>query len=128
MEPISAGLLVAIATGAAGEAGKQLWERLAGMIRRPPAEPSDTPTGDTELVALAQSPGDRARAQALGDVLARRAQGDEAFRADLMQWRQQAQNLRTGDGDTHNVIRGSTHHAPVLQGRDFSGVNFNLPK
>ncbi|MET9440782.1 hypothetical protein [Streptomyces sp. NPDC006610] len=133
MDPISAGLLVAIATGAAGEAGRQLWAGLGGLVTRRTAieagerETSATITGSAELASLNEAPDDLERAQALSNILARRAQVDEAFRAGLMQWHQQAQALRTGDGETTNAISGGTQNGPILQGRDFSGINFNGP-
>ncbi len=131
MDPISAGLLVAIATGAAGEAGKQLWEGLTGLVR---SRPGDAPTqpdaissnhGESELALFAESSNDLDRARVLSESLTRRAERDEPFRAGLMQWHQQAQALRTGDGETNNTISGGSQNGPVLQGRDFSGINFN---
>ncbi|MDQ0595685.1 hypothetical protein QF037_000030 [Streptomyces canus] len=133
MDPISAALLVAIATGAAGEAGKQLWGGLAGLVRRRPAgetaelNAASSNPGESELALLAQSPDDVDLARALSEALTHRAEHDEAFRAGLMQWHQQAQALRTGDGETKNTISGGNQSGPVLQGRDFSGINFNGP-
>ncbi|MFD4561033.1 hypothetical protein ACFWP5_43100 [Streptomyces sp. NPDC058469] len=49
------------------------------------------------------------------------------FRTHLMQWQQQAQLLRTGDGDAINTVSGGDQRGPVVQGRDFSGLNFNVP-
>lgn len=128
MDPISAGLLVAMATGAGGEAGRSLWETLTGLVRRNPERqplPAVRPTGEDELAALDESPYDRARARLLSEALTRRAQQDPAFRAALEQWNRQAQALRAGDGETANTINGGTQHGPVLQGRDFSGITFN---
>ncbi|MFF4120303.1 hypothetical protein ACFY0P_43640 [Streptomyces sp. NPDC001714] len=130
MDPVSASLLVAMANGAAGEAGKQLWEGLSRVIRRTPAGESratDTLAGELELAALEESPNELDRAQALSEALQRRAENDGEFRASLQQWHQQAQNLRTGDGETRNIISGGTQKGPILQGRDFSGINFNTP-
>ncbi|MFJ3185625.1 hypothetical protein [Streptomyces halstedii] len=133
MDPISAGLLVAMATGTAGEAGRHLWLTLSGLVRRAPAPRGGTidrravTTGEEELTALDEAPRDEERARALSEALSRRAQHDPAFGAGLAQWHQQARELRTGDGETSNEISGGTQHAPVLQGRDFSGINFNTP-
>jgi hypothetical protein len=138
MDPISAGLLVALASGAAGEAGRQLWVALNGLVRRrPPEADSGSPeadsgspeaaVGEAEVASLADAPRDVARAQALSEALGRRAAQDPSFRASVAQWHQQAQALRTGDGDVSNTISGGTQHGPVLQGRDFSGINFNTP-
>lgn len=132
MDPISAALLVAIATGAAGEAGKQLWTGLTGLVRTTDrageaAVASPSSPGQAELALLNEAPGDLQRAQALAAALAQRADEDGAFRSRLVQWHQQAQALRTGDGETANTISGGTQRGPVLQGRDFSGINFNGP-
>lgn len=131
MDPISAGLLVAIATGAAGEARTQLWAVLTGLVRRSPGDATAQPDaissnhGESELALFAESPNDLYRARALSEALRRRAAHDEYFRADLIQWHQRAQALRTGDGQTNNTISGGSQNGPVLQGRDFSGINFN---
>lgn len=129
MDPISAGLLVAVATGAAGEAGKQLWTRLTELVGRRPEreENAPLPVGSAELLSFHQDPQDLDRAGALSSALASRAENDATFRNELAQWHQQAQNLRTGDGETSNTISGGTVNGPVLQGRDFSGINFNGP-
>jgi hypothetical protein len=121
MDPISASLLVAAATGAGGEMGRHLWSALRGLVRSGPA------TGEAELAALSQAPDDVERARALSEALNRRAEQDPTFRADLTQWQQQAHLLRIGDGNAHNAISGGTQHGPVVQGRDFSGITFNTP-
>jgi len=131
VDPISASLLVAAATGAGGEVGRHLWAALCGLVRRSPAEEapgSPVPvTGEAELALLSEAPHDVERARSLGEALCRRAEHDPVFRSGLMQWRQQAQLLRAGDGDTTNTVSGGTQNGPVVQGRDFSGVNFNAP-
>ncbi|MGW0756923.1 hypothetical protein ACWD1Y_10605 [Streptomyces sp. NPDC002814] len=131
MDPISVSLLVAVATGAGGEVGRQLWVALRGLVRRNPEEGAagspDPATGDVELASLSEAPHDVDRARALSEVLSRRAEQDPLFRANLTQWQQQAQMLHTGDGDTSNTINGGTQNGPVVQGRDFSGINFNAP-
>jgi hypothetical protein len=129
MDPISAGLLVAVATGAAGEAGRQLWTALSDMIRRrtPDEGTSEPATGQAELVSLSEAPHDVTRAQELSLALSLRAQQDPRFAAALTQWRQQAQTLHAGAGDTTNTVSGGEQHGPLLQGRDFSGITFNVP-
>jgi hypothetical protein len=133
MDPISAGLLVAIATGAAGEAGRQLWAGLSGLVTNRTAtetgqlENAPASSGAAELASLNEAPNDLERARSLSSALTQRAERDEAFRAGLLQWHQQAQALRTGDGETTNTISGGTQNGPVLQGRDFSGIKFNGP-
>ncbi|WP_318202299.1 hypothetical protein [Streptomyces sp. SCL15-4] len=131
MDSISASLLMTMATGAAGEAGRQLWTALSGLVRRgPAAEAAGTPvqaTGEIELAALSEAPHDAARARALSEALGRRAQQEPWFLAELAQWHRQAQRLDTGQGDTSNTISGGTQNGPVLQGRDFSAITFNAP-
>ncbi|MFF9521785.1 hypothetical protein [Streptomyces achromogenes] len=129
MDSISADLLVTMATGAAGEAGRQLWAALSGLVRRRPAEEEapEPATGEAELVSLAEAPHDVARARALSEVLGARAEQDPWFLAELTRWHQRARGLETGQGDTSNTISGGTQHGPVLQGRDFSGITFNDP-
>ncbi|WAX79211.1 hypothetical protein [Streptomyces sp. KMM 9044] len=132
MDPISVGLLVALATGAAGEAGRQLWTGLTDLVGRG-CEADDaeeggivpTATGEAELALFTRDPQDPGRARSLRDALALRAEHDPAFRGSLAQWHQQAQALRTGDGGTVNTISGGTVNGPVLQGRDFSGIDFD---
>lgn len=126
MDPISVGLLIAMATGAAGEAGRQLWSGLSSLVRRDPAITAEgPPTGEAELSLFAENPQDEERAQSLIDALTVRAERDVDFRAALSQWHQQAQTLSTGSGETTNTISGGELKGPVLQGRDFSGINFN---
>ena len=131
MDPISASLLTAVATGAGGELGQQLWGALRGLVRRSPTgEPAGSPdpaTGEAELTALSAAPHDVERARALSEALRRRAEQDPLFRTHLTQWQQQAQVLRTGDGDAHNTVSGGNQQGPIVQGRDFSGLNINVP-
>ncbi|CAL9508555.1 hypothetical protein SUDANB145_03569 [Streptomyces sp. enrichment culture] len=134
MDPIAAGLLVAVATGAAGEAGRQLWDVLGRLVRRAPEPGDGTPdtrvpaTGEAELAALDEAPHDMERARRLSEALGHRAVHDSEFRAELAQWQHQARILRTGDGETSNTISGGVQHGPVLQGRDFSEIHFNGPQ
>lgn len=122
---------MAVATGAGGELGQQLWSALRGLVRRNPpeeaAQPQPPATAELELASLSEAPHDMDRARALSEALTRRAEQDPTFRAHLTQWQQQAQLLRTGDGDTNNTVSGGTQHGPVVQGRDFSGITFNTP-
>ncbi|MFJ4695394.1 hypothetical protein [Streptomyces sp. NPDC088766] len=129
MDPISAGLLVAMATGAGGEAGRQLWAVLNRLVRGRPEDRGSpaVAAGEAELVALSQAPHDEERARALSAVLLHRAEQDAVFRADLAQWWQRARTLSTGQGETTNTISGGTQRSQVLQGRDFSGITFNGP-
>ncbi|NEE12084.1 hypothetical protein G3M58_37215 [Streptomyces sp. SID7499] len=133
MEPISVGLLAALAGGVGGEAGRQAWAGLSALVRRPfqrgrgIAQAAVVGSGEAELTALGQEPTDAVHAQALSAALALRAAADAEFHAALQQWHTQAQLARTGEGDVHNTISGGTQHGPVLQGRDFSGISLITP-
>lgn len=126
MDPVSVGLLAALAGGAGGEIGRQAWAGLTCLVRRPsPALPdgSPTPTGEGELTALSDRPSDAERAHALSTTLAVRAALDADFRARLEQWSQEARNVSVG-GDVHNSVSGSIVRGSVVQGRDFFGPDF----
>lgn len=127
VDPISVGLLAALAGGAGGEMGREAWAGLVALVRRPFRRRDDAvpvqASGDAELVALAQAPADPARARALSEVLARRAAGDEDFARALDLWRRQAPAVGEA-GSVTNTVSGGTQHGPVLQGRDFSGITF----
>jgi hypothetical protein len=126
VEPISMVLLAALAGGAGGEAGKQAWSALSALVCRPFHRADDMPavsSGEAELAALEQAPGPE-RANALSTVLAVRAALDSQFCTGLQQWHEQTRVVPTGDGEVTSTISGGTFHAPVLQGRDFSGISF----
>ncbi|MER6470377.1 hypothetical protein [Streptomyces collinus] len=132
MDPISAGLLAALAGGVGGELGRQVWAGLGVLVRRPFQRdddggqlPAAACLGEAELVRLEEQPADLARAQALSSALAVRAAVDMDFHARLQQWLTQATALvHSRNGETRNEISGGTFHGPVLQGRDFSGASF----
>ncbi|MER5473107.1 hypothetical protein [Streptomyces sp. NPDC002685] len=133
MDPVSVGLLVALAGGAGGEVGRQAWAGLGALVRHPLRRGEDSPgssvvsSGEAELVRLGQAPGDSSRAQALSTALAVRAAVDEDFHARLRQWSEAAELVRTGDGGTYNTVSGGTFSGPVIQGRDVSGNSFGVP-
>nr|WP_203351774.1 hypothetical protein [Streptomyces sp. Sge12] len=131
MDPVSVGLLVALAGGAGGEVGRQALAGLSALVRRPfrrgdGTDGQDPPvsSGVAELARLEQDPADQARAQALSTALAVRAVLDTGFRTALEGWHEQAKLVRTGDGEITDTISGGTLNEPVLQGRDFSGLSF----
>ncbi|RSO09125.1 hypothetical protein DMH26_01990 [Streptomyces sp. WAC 05379] len=130
MDPVSVGLLAALAGGAGGEMGRQAWASLSDLVRRPlgrslgDAQPPVVSSGEAELTALSEEPSDPARTQALSAALTERAAADEDFHADLQQWHERAKLVRTGNGEVHNTISGGHYGGPVLQGRDFSGTSF----
>ncbi|MFF9819734.1 hypothetical protein [Streptomyces sp. NPDC014006] len=132
MDPVSVGLLAALAGGAGGELGQQAWAGLTALVRRPfrrnaGEEAPVVSSGEAELARLAQDPADQQYAQALSTALAVRAALDTAFRNGLAAWQEQAKLVSTGDSTVHNTISGGTQHGPVLQGRDFSGLSFTTP-
>ncbi|MBC2877647.1 MULTISPECIES: hypothetical protein [Streptomyces] len=122
MDQIAPELLMTLAGGAAGAAGRQAWETLRSLVvrRRPGGEPEE----DGELTALAEAPDDAARAAELAEALALRARQDPAFAQALADWRRQAEALegttRTGSGNVHNSVSGGTQNT-VIQARDVSG-------
>ncbi|MFF2520321.1 hypothetical protein [Streptomyces sp. NPDC058086] len=132
MDPVSVGLLAALAGGAGGEAGRQAWAGLSALVRRPfrrngGEQAPVVSSGEPELVALTADPGAQGRAQALSTALAVRAAVDEDFRTHLAAWQEQATLVRTGDGAVTNTVSGGTQNGPVVQGRDFSNLTFTTP-
>ncbi|QFZ72918.1 hypothetical protein GFH48_06225 [Streptomyces fagopyri] len=133
MDPVSVGLLAALAGGAGGEVGRQAWAGLSALVRRPVRRdgggriPAASSSGEGELVRLAENPADQGRAQALSTVLAVRAALDEDFRSGLLAWQEQARLVRTGDGTVTNNVSGGAQHGPVVQGRDFTNLTFTSP-
>jgi hypothetical protein len=130
VDPVLTSLLVATATGTGGEMGRQLWAVLRGLVRRNPTRETagspDPAAGEVELASLSEAPHDVERARRLSEALSFRAAQDPEFRANLLRWQQQAQMLR-GNGDTRNTVTGGSQRGPIVQGRDFSGINFNAP-
>ena len=134
MDPVAIGaVLAAIAGGAGGALGSQLWVDLSALVRRPFRHAHTTgeataalPSGSAELVALKQSPTDEQRALALVRVLVARADVDSEFQQGLSAWWDQASQIHLGE-DVTNTVSGGTFHGPVLQGRDFSGLSFGSP-
>ncbi|WP_119582260.1 hypothetical protein [Streptomyces europaeiscabiei] len=133
MDPVSVGLLAALAGGAGGELGRQAWAGLSDLVRRPLRRGQNTAqdpvanSAEAELAALGQGPTDPVRAQALSTALAVRAALDTDFRAGLQLWHEQAKLVHAGDAEVHNTISGGTQSGPVFQGRDYSGISFAIP-
>lgn len=132
MDPVTIGaVLLAIVSGAAGEAGSRLWAGLSALVRRPFRHGQysrDTVvqarSGEAELAALEQAPNDQGRAVALAEMLVARADVDSGFRQALEDWWTQASQVSSREGSVTNVISGGTQHGPVIQGRDFTGLTF----
>ncbi len=123
-------LLAALAGGAGGEIGWQAWTGLTALVRRPLRDGQGTEdgpavrSGEVELAELERAPADPACARALSTALVVRAAVDADFRTGLERWHEQAQLVRTGDGQVDSTISGDTFNGPVLLGRDISGVSF----
>ncbi|MGV9690181.1 hypothetical protein ACWDUX_13815 [Streptomyces sp. NPDC003444] len=137
MDPITAAALAALAGGLGSEAGRQIWQGVTELVRRPfhrLGSPQGTEqdgalqisSGELEVAALERDPTDPLRAQALATALGVRAALDEEFRVLLEEWWQQAQT--TSGSEVHNSISGGTQNGPVLQGRDFSNLTFDMPR
>ncbi|MFB7112529.1 hypothetical protein [Streptomyces sp. NPDC056291] len=124
MEPVTAELLIALASGAAGAAGQSLWERLRGLVRRDASagEGGDQQAGEGELVALDEDTGNTLRARELADALVLRARQDPAFAEALELWRQEAERIHSGGGggDMHQEVSGGTQRNVVFT-RDVHG-------
>jgi hypothetical protein len=124
MDPISVGLLAAVASGAGGEMGKQAWAKLSALVHKPFQKGDTFSSGEAELALLGQTPNDVARAQALSTALAVRAALDGEFGAELDTW-------RTADAmpllekprvrDVYNKITGGTFEGMVIQAGNIEG-------
>lgn len=138
MDPITAAALAALAGSLGSEAGRQAWQGLTALVRRPFARSTTQGTGDgtmpqissgeLEVASLAGDPADPMRAQALATALGVRAALDGEFRGLLDQWWQQAQAAPSG-GNVHNNIGGNIESgANVVQSRDVSSLTFNMTR
>lgn len=136
MDPITAAALAALAGSVGSEAGRQAWAGLTELVRRPfrrgtvPEPTRDgaprVSSGELELAALQDDSNDPNRAQALVTALQVRAALDEDFRVRLDEWWRSAQVA--GGGEVHNSVSGGVQNGPVVQGRDFSNLTFNMTR
>lgn len=136
MDAITAAALTAMAGSVGGDAGRQAWQGLTALVRRPfrrgsaeDARSEGAPgisSGELEVAELESDPADPLRAQALATALGVRAALDGEFRALLEEWWQDVRS--TASNEVHNSISGGTQNGPVLQGRDFSSPTFNMSK
>ncbi|GGZ25320.1 hypothetical protein GCM10010387_18540 [Streptomyces inusitatus] len=126
MDPVSMGVLAALAGGAGGELGRQAWAALSELVRRPfGGQVEAAAPGEAELAALSEAPGEQVRAEALSGALAARAVVDPEFAAALDSWRGRVPALV--EGSVTNTVSGGTQYGSVIQGRDFSGITFSNP-
>ena len=131
MDPVTMGaVLAAVASGAGGALGSQVWNEICALIRRPfrhgvadDAPGAALPIGDETLAALEQHPADVESATGLAKALITRAARDREFQHELAAWWEQARQVQLGD-QVSNTISGGSQYGPVLQGRDFTDLNF----
>ncbi len=131
MDPVTMGaVLAAIAGGAGGALGSQAWNGICALIRRHfrhGVANEDTGavllSSEAALAALEQHPGDVGSATELAGALITRAGTDSEFRHELAAWWEHARQVQLGD-HVSNAISGGIQYGPVLQGRDFTGLNF----
>jgi hypothetical protein len=135
MDPVTLGaVLLAVVTGVSETFSGQLWAGVVSLVRRPgrrkkaPGDDAVTvPSGEAELAALRQAPGNQQKAVALAEVLLARADADDGFKQALLSWWAQAEPVRLSIGNATNTISGGTQFGPVLQGRDFSNLSLGVP-
>ncbi|MBV2357139.1 hypothetical protein KUM39_22645 [Streptomyces sp. J2-1] len=131
MDPITGAALAALAGSLGGEAGRSAWQGLTALVRRPFRRtgqedaqlPDGLPSGEPELTALQRDPANQAHAQALATALGVRAALDAEFRARLDEWWEQTRS--TSIDVVENRVTGGTQ-GNVVQGRDFTGLTFNI--
>ncbi|MEU5509057.1 hypothetical protein ACFTZ8_10195 [Streptomyces fungicidicus] len=119
MDPIPEELLMALAGGAAGSAGQQIWQSLRGLVRREPAVGGRPPesSAEGELALLEQHPDEAERARELAAALHRRAELDPAFADALTRWQAEGERAHraTGAAATFEVSGGTQHSVVMAQ-------------
>jgi hypothetical protein len=130
VEPVAAELLVTLAAGDGSTADRRAWADLGALIRQPFQRIISThmppaSTGEPEMTALERAPEDSAAAQRLSMAIALRAMVDAEFYNGLLAWQAHAETLRTGSGDVHNSIDGSSVYGSSIQARDISHITIN---
>jgi tetratricopeptide (TPR) repeat protein len=111
MDPITAALLLAVASGGSEAVGSQVWEGLRALVHRwfrGGAAGRRPDPAARDLAALDRDRGDENAAARLADALAARAELDPDFRAQLEAWHVGAQRVYAG------VISGSVVQAQVI--------------
>ncbi|MGW4693832.1 hypothetical protein ACWEO1_15745 [Kitasatospora cineracea] len=117
MDPILLGSLAAMAGGAGGELGKQSWNALVALVRRP-FQRAGRSSGETELAALEADPQNTELAVRLERVLDNRAAADPEFEVALEEWHGQAQAAVAGTTTTinnTNTISGNASLGLAIQ-------------
>lgn len=128
MDPITAAVLAAtvvpLASGAAGEAGKQAWSSLVGYLRTKSARDG----APAEAEALERQP-DAARGEVLAIRLVELARRDREFEAWLRAWFRDAAVLAQPQASVVNVVSGQAQvHGGVVQAHTITGpISFGAP-
>jgi hypothetical protein len=122
MDPITAPIIAAavakVFNGAAGEAGKQTWTALAGLVRSAFGG-RDRSRPVLAVEELERHPGDPALVESLAGALADAADLDPDFAGDLRRWLADADRT---SGDVANIVAGSAQvYGNVVQARDIHG-------
>ncbi|BCJ66834.1 hypothetical protein [Polymorphospora rubra] len=128
VDPVTAAVLAAtvvpLASGAAGEAGRQAWVSLASVLRtrfgRGPAP--------VAADALERAP-DRPRAEVLATHLVELAEGDPEFRGWLHAWFQEAAAAANSRRDVTNIVAGQAQiSGGLVQTHTITGsLSFGVP-
>ncbi|MFD6748156.1 hypothetical protein ACWHA6_37010 [Streptomyces anthocyanicus] len=130
MDAMSPALLVKAALTAAVHTAqaprREVWHQLAELVARS----SDTKessslcaSGRRELDALTAAPTSEARAQALADVLTRRAGDDPQFREALQAWENEVRSRSLQDEPPLQAV-ASCVQGSVMQSGFLSGISF----
>jgi hypothetical protein len=123
MDPVTTSALVAVLMkvldGATGEAGKETWTALTGLVKKTFGRRSE-PAEATE--ELERHPADQPQIEALAESLTAESRRDPEFAVALRAWLADARRESSSDGDVTNVIGGSAQiSGSAVQGRDFTG-------
>ncbi|MGW4564391.1 hypothetical protein ACWEN3_18900 [Streptomyces sp. NPDC004561] len=130
MDSLSPALLVKAALTAAVRAteapGPDVWRRLTALVAYAPGTSQSTSSnapGMRELNALSAVPTSEANAEALAEVLERRAGHDPQFRKALEAWGNEARSRSLQDEPPLQAV-ASAAQGSVLQTSVISGISF----
>lgn len=130
MDSLSVALLVKAALTAVRQPAEApergVWQQLAALVAQSPATVQSASSGEPgvrELDALTAAPTSEARAEALADVLTRRAGRDPQFRKELEAWEHEARNRSLQDEPPLQAVASGVQGS-VLQTGVISGVSF----
>jgi hypothetical protein len=132
MDPITAVILsatlVPLASGAAGEAGKQAWATMASYVKTRFGRGS---RAEIAVIALDHDPDLISHGEVLAEILESSAADDEQAAAWIRNWLRQAaplagQRFDQGSGAT-NVVTGNAQVQTLVQGQNFSNLTIGYP-